>query len=184
MNIKHWTVMLGACVLGSGANTEAFAGHSAQIDGDASAAMVQFYQQNPIHEELANKAVGILVFPHVVKGGAGAGGEYGEGVLMIEGHPVRHYIVECGSAGFTVGDAQHSAVIMFMTEQALLKFVSSKGWTVGGQTGIAVVSTGARGEYDSGTLRKPVLGFVFGENGLIGDISFAGSKISKLSGKS
>jgi lipid-binding SYLF domain-containing protein len=180
MRFNHVIASLTVCVLAVCASTIAFAGRNAEIDGDAAAALGQFYQQDPAHQKLAEKAVGMLVFPHVVKGGAG--GEYGEGVLMIEGRPVRHYAVEGGSVG--LGAAEHSEVIMFMTEQALIKFVTSKGWTVGTQAGIAVVYKGAGGQYDSDTLRKPVLGFVFGENGLIGDISFAGLKISKLNSKS
>jgi lipid-binding SYLF domain-containing protein len=184
MNIKTWLVSLSVCALSLFASAAAFAGRSTAIDADASAALALFYQQNAIHQELAEKAVGMLVFPRVVKGGVGVAGEYGEGVLMIEGRPVRHYLVQGGSAGLTAGAAEHSEVIMFMTTQALVKFVSSKGWIVGAQTGIAVVSKGAGGEYDSVTLRKPVLGFEFGENGLIGDISFAGLKITMLDSRS
>ena len=184
MIIKHRLVSLSVCVLSLFASAGAFAGRSAAIDGDASTALALFYQQNAIHQQLADKAVGMLVFPRVVKGGVGVDGEYGEGVLMIEGRPVRHYIVQGGSVDLTAGAAEHSEVIMFMTTQALVKFVSSKGWIVGAQTGIAVVSKGAGGEYDSATLSKPVLGFVFGENGSIGDISFAGLKITMLDSKS
>ncbi len=183
MIIKHWLMSLSVCALSLFASAGAFAGRSAKIDGDALAALALFYQQNAIHRELADKAVGLLVFPHVVKGGAGAAGDYGAGVLMIEGRPVRHYLVQGGSMGLTSA-AEHSEVIMFMTTQALMKFVSSKGWIVGAQTGIAVVSKGAGGEYDSETLKKPVLGFVFGENGSIGDISFSGFKITMLDSKS
>lgn len=184
MNIKNFIVSLSVGVLALCAGTMAFAGRNSNIDGDATAALAQFYQQNPLHQALADRAVGMLVFPRVAKGGAGVSGEYGEGVLMIEGRPVRHYAIEGGSMGLALGAAEHSEVIMFMSEQALIKFITSKGWTVGPQSGIAVVSRSAGGTYDSVTLRKPVLGFVFGENGLIGDVSFAGLKISKLNGKS
>jgi lipid-binding SYLF domain-containing protein len=184
MIIKSWLVSLSVCVLGLCASSGAIAGRSAAIDGDASTALALFYRQNAIHQELADKAVGMLVFPRVVKGGVGVAGEYGEGVLMIEGRPVRHYLVQGGSMGLTAGAAEHSEVIMFMTTPALVKFVSSKGWIVGAQTGIAVVSKGASGEYDSATLSKPVLGFVFCESGLIGDISFAGLKITMLDSRS
>jgi lipid-binding SYLF domain-containing protein len=184
MIINNGLVSLSVCVLGLFASTSAFAGRSAEIDRDASAALALFYQQDAIHQELADKAVGMLVFPRVVKGGAGISGEYGEGVLMIEGRPVRHYLVQGGSAGLTAGAAAHSEVIMFMNTQALVKFVLSKGWIVGAQTGIAVVSKGAGGGYDSESFRKPVIGFVFCENGLIGDISFAGLRITMLDSKS
>jgi lipid-binding SYLF domain-containing protein len=184
MIIKKGLMSLIVCVFSLFASTVAFAGRSAAIDEDANAALALFYQQNAMYQELADKAVGMLVFPRVVKRRVGVAGEYGEGVLMIEGRPVRHYLVQGRSAGLTAGAAQHSEVIMFMTTQALVKFVSSKGWIVGAQSGIAVVSKGAAGAYDSETLRKPVLGFVFCENGLIADISFAGLEITMLDNKS
>jgi hypothetical protein len=36
-------------------------------------------------------------------------------------------------------------------------------------------------DYDSHALKKPILGFIFGEKGLIADLSLEGSKISKIS---
>jgi lipid-binding SYLF domain-containing protein len=184
VNIRNLIVSLNAGVLALCAGTLAYAGKGSELDGDATTVLAQFYQQDPIHQTLGDKAVGMLVFPHVVKGGAGAAGEYGEGVLMIEGRPVRRYVVEGGSPGLLGGASEHSEVIMFMTDWALMKFVTSKGWTVGRQSGIAVVSKGAGGTYDSDTLRKPVLGFVFGQEATSGDISFSGLKISRLNGKS
>ena len=38
----------------------------------------------------------------------------------------------------------------------------------------------AGGAYDSQTLQKPILGFVFGEKGLIADLSLEGSKINSI----
>ena len=184
MNIRNLIVSLSAGVLALCAITLAFAGKSSELDGDATAVLAQFYQQDPIHQTLGDKAVGMLVFPHVVKGAPGVAGEYGEGVLMIEGRPVRRYIIEGGSPALVAGASEHSEVIMFMTDWALMKFVTSKGWKVSRQSGIAVVSKGAGGAYDLDTLRKPVLGFVFGQEGAPADVSFAGLKISRLNGKS
>jgi lipid-binding SYLF domain-containing protein len=42
------------------------------------------------------------------------------------------------------------------------------------------MSMGAGGQYDTKTLQQPILGFVFGEKGLIGDLSLEGSKITKI----
>jgi hypothetical protein len=42
------------------------------------------------------------------------------------------------------------------------------------------VSKGAGGQYDSTTMGKPILGFVFSEKGLIGDLSLEGTKITKI----
>ncbi len=82
--------------------------------------------------------------------------------------------------GATLGVARHSEIIMFMTQESLNKFTESKGWSVGADAGVTVMKASANGEYDSMTQQKPILGFVFAEKGLIGDLSLEGSKITKL----
>jgi lipid-binding SYLF domain-containing protein len=69
---------------------------------------------------------------------------------------------------------------MFMTQDSLDKFTSSGDWSIGADAGITVISGGASGSYDTQTQQKPILGFVFAEHGLIGDLSLEGSKISKI----
>jgi lipid-binding SYLF domain-containing protein len=82
--------------------------------------------------------------------------------------------------GLTLGLAKHKEVILFMTQEALDKFTTGHGWSIGADTGVAVLSKGAGGDYDTQTLQRPILGFVFGEKGLIGDVSLDGSKVTKL----
>jgi lipid-binding SYLF domain-containing protein len=120
------------------------------------------------------------VFPLVTKGGAGVAAEYGEGVLQINGKTVGYYSVGAGSVGLTLGVAQHSEIIMFMTKESLDKFQATKGWSIGADAGITVVSAGANGDYDSKIEQKPILAFQFGDKGLIGDLSIEGEKITKL----
>jgi len=67
-----------------------------------------------------------------------------------------------------------------MTHEALRKFEASKGYKFGADADVAVVSNGAAGAYDTETLKKPILGFIFGEKGLIGDVSVSGSKIKRI----
>jgi lipid-binding SYLF domain-containing protein len=78
-----------------------------------------------------------------------------------------------------VGVEKRSEVIVFTTQDSLNQFTSSKGWSVGADTGVAMIHGGG-GNYDTDTLKKPVVGFVFGEKGLIGDLSLEGSKIDKI----
>ena len=122
----------------------------------------------------------MLVFPRVTKGGVGIGGEFGEGVLQVNGKTVGYYSVGAATVGLTLGLANHSEIIMFMTQESLDKFISQAGWSIGADAGITVVSGGANGSYDTETAKKPILGFVFAEKGLIGDLSLEGSKISKI----
>lgn len=158
----------------------ASADSKAEIDTGVAAALKQFYAQNDAHRELGAKAAGVLVFPRVTKGGAGIAGTYGEGALVVHGRTVAYYKLTAASLGATLGVAQRREVVLFMTEGARDRFVLSHGWTIGADAGVAVVSMGAGGQYDTETLRKSILTFVFGEKGLIGDVSLEGTKISKI----
>lgn len=157
-----------------------FADSKTEIDVSVSKALKQFYALNPKNKDLAAKAAGMLIFPRITKAGAGIAGEYGEGVLQVKTKTVDYFSIGGASIGLTLGIADRSEIIMFMTQASLDKFTSSRGWAIGADTGIAVVSAGAGGTYDTKTLQKPILGFVFGEKGLIGDLSLEGSKITKL----
>jgi lipid-binding SYLF domain-containing protein len=80
----------------------------------------------------------------------------------------------------TLGLSKHSEIIMFMTQDALDKFTASDGWSIGADAGITVISGGANGSIDTQTAQKPILGFIFADKGLIGDLSLEGSKITKI----
>ena len=71
-------------------------------------------------------------------------------------------------------------MILFNTAEARDKFVNSNGWSIGADASVAVAKKGAGGSYDTQTLSKPVVAFVFGEKGLMGDASLAGGKINKI----
>ena len=152
----------------------------AEIDERVHVAMHQFYHLNPRHKELVARAKGVLVFPRITKGGIGIGGQFGEGALRIDGKNVAYYSVTSASVGLTLGLAKHKEIILFMNQEALDKFTNSHGWSIGADTGVAVLSDGGGGNYDTQTLQKPILAFVFGENGLLGDASVEGSKIDHL----
>jgi lipid-binding SYLF domain-containing protein len=151
-----------------------------QIDESVQNTLTQFDQLNPTNQDLIKRAKGMLVFPNVTKGGVGVAGEFGEGALRVNGQNVGYYSLSSASVGLTLGVAKHNEIIMFMTQEALDKFTSTKGWSVGADTGVAVLSKGAGGDYDTKTLQRPILGFVFGEKGLIGDASLDGSKITQI----
>jgi len=172
--------LAGIAFIALAAASTAFADSKAEIDTSVRESIHQFNKLNPTHAELAKKAAGILVFPRVTKGGVGIAGEYGEGALRVNGQTVGYYSVSSASIGLTLGVAKHSEVIMFMTQESLDKFVASKGWSIGADTGVALISKGAGNDYDSQTLKKAILGFVYGEKGLIADLSLEGSKVNKI----
>ncbi len=166
--------------LSLGAATTSLADTKEKIDTNVTATLAGFHALNDANASLGKKAAGTLVFPNVTKAGVGVAGEYGEGVLQVDGKTVGYYSIGAGSVGLTVGMARHSEVIMFMTQDSLKKFTGSKGWSIGADAGITVMKASANGAYDSKTQQKPILGFVFAEKGLIGDLSLEGSKITQL----
>jgi len=180
MKWKNPLATIGLMMLTLFAASTAFADSKAEIDASVSKALQHFYALNNTNETIANKAAGMLIFPRITKAGAGIAGEYGEGVLQINGETTDYYNIGSASIGLTLGIASRSEIIMFMTQESLDKFKNSAGWKIGVDAGIAVVSKGAGGQYDTKTLQQPIIGFVFGEKGLIGDLSLEGSKISKM----
>ncbi|MFI4866950.1 MAG: YSC84-related protein [Steroidobacterales bacterium] len=180
MNMKHGLAGTGLAILALGTSAAVLAANEMQIDHRVSKTLQHFDTINPANLSLSQKAAGMLVFPRVTKGGIGIGGEHGEGALLVGGKTMGYYSVGAASVGLTLGLAKHSEIIMFMTQEALDKFTSSDGWSIGADAGITVVSGGASASYDTQTQQKPILGFVFGEKGLIGDLSLQGSKISKI----
>lgn len=181
MKTKNVLITTGLAALGLATAAAALAVTSrSEIDGRVATAVGQFEALNPSNKALGEKSAGMLVFPRVTKGGLGVAAEHGQGVLQIHGKTVGYYSVGAASVGLTAGVGQHSEIIMFMTKDSLRDFRATKGWSIGADAGITVVSSGASGEYDSKIEQKPILGFIYGEKGLLADLSFEGEKISKI----
>jgi lipid-binding SYLF domain-containing protein len=178
MKIRSLTAVAAPALLGIFASGATFANIKAKIGRSADQALRRFYFLNPANRALVGKAAGVLIHRHVTKGGAAGG--YGEGVMQVQGYTVDYYSIAAASVGLTLGVASHLEIILFMTQGSLDKFTQSEGWSAGGDTAITVVSQGAGAKYDSATLAKPILGFIFSENGSIGDVSLEGTKITKI----
>jgi lipid-binding SYLF domain-containing protein len=116
----------------------------------------------------------------VIKAGLGIGGEYGEGALRVHGRSVGYYNTISASIGLQIGAQSRVELILFMTDEALERFQRSDGWEVGVDGSVALVSIGVAGEIDTNTVSEPVIGFIFGEQGLMANLSLEGAKISKL----
>ena len=131
-------------------------------------------------EEFLKSAKGVLVFPNIIKAGFIVGGAYGEGALRIAGKTVDYYNTVAASWGFLAGAQSVRTIIVFMQEDALKKFRESKGWEAGVDGSVTLVNIGASGTIDTTTIRDPIVGFVFGNKGLMGDLSLTGSKYTKI----
>jgi lipid-binding SYLF domain-containing protein len=157
-----------------------FAATKADINEDVATTLADFHALNPANAGLSKQAAGMLVFPHITKGGVGVAGEFGEGVLQVHGKTVGYYSVAGASVGLTLGAAKRSEIIMFMTQDALETFTHRDGWSIGADAGVTVVNKNAGADYDTLVHKTPIIAFAYGEKGLIGDLSVQGSKITKI----
>jgi len=123
---------------------------------------------------------GYLVFPSVVKGGFFLGGEYGEGVLRINGKSAAYYSIASGSLGFQFGAQKASYLIAFASQRALDNFRRSNGWEAGVDGTITVVDWGATKDVASLSFEKPIYAIVFNAKGVMAGISLKGIKFTKI----
>ncbi|MBI4290908.1 MAG: hypothetical protein HY661_05440 [Betaproteobacteria bacterium] len=173
------SLILGA-MLGLLQPSLADAASKEEIDAKVEEAIDIFYKQTSAGKRLAQKAAGMLVFPEVVKAGIGIGGEYGEGALNVNGKNVGYYSTASASIGFQLGAQIKSQIVLFMNPKVLDQFRKSDGWKVGVDGSVALATLGAGGEISSDTIKEPIIGFIFSNRGLMYNLTFEGSKVTRL----
>ncbi len=171
-----WLMVLG--VVG-----QATAESREELDAAVRETVEAFYKHSPGGKDLAGRAAGMLVFPKVFKGGIGIGGEYGEGALLVGGRTAGYYNIAAGSVGLQLGVQRKSQVILFMHRPALQRFQRSKGWKAGVDGSVALATLGAGEQIDTETARKPIIGFIFSNKGLMYNLTFEGAKITRIDKK-
>jgi len=167
------------CLLALASADPASAKSNKQIDAETDQALAQLYAQSSAAKTLGEQAVGILVFPEITKGGFIVGGEHGEGALRVAGKTEGYYESKSASIGLQLGISSRSLAIMFMTEAALAKFKASDKWEAGVDADVTVVESGATGSIDTTTSQHQVIGFNFGEKGLMAGVSIEGTKVEE-----
>ena len=176
------TLMLTALAAFFLAAPMAHAASASEIDHEVDATLKAFQKIEGAKAYLGI-AKGALVFPKVYKAGIGVGGEYGEGALRVEGKSVAYYSTAAASIGFQLGAQAKSIVILFTNESALDKFRASEGWKVGVDGSVALVDLGVGKAVDTNNIKDPIVGFIFGQKGLMYNLTLEGSKFTKLDKK-
>ena len=168
-----------ACLLAAAAGI-ASAASKEEIDAEVREALQNFSKHTSAGAELAKKASGVLVFPNVIKAGIGIGGEFGEGALLVKDKTVAYYNIAAASIGFQLGAQARSQIVLFMNDKVLGEFRSSQGWKAGVDGSVALVTLGAGGSIDTETAKQPIIGFIFSNKGLMYNLTFEGSKITRI----
>lgn len=156
----------------------------ADIDNQVSLAIEDMYRRLPYTRDLAGRAFGMLVMPGVIKGGFIVGGAYGEGALRLPdtgyAASANYYSFSAGSAGFQIGGQKTQHALFFMTEPALTRFQGSQGWEVGGDAEVTLLDGGVKADVNSTLAQQPVIGVIFGQQGLLAGVSLEGAKYSRI----
>ena len=158
----------------------AFSATAKEIDVSVDTTLERFNKEIPVADSFIKKAKGVLIFPQVIKAGFGIGGEYGEGALRIGGKTVEYYSTMAASIGFQLGAQTKSIILVFTKEDALKAFRNSDGWKAGVDGSVALISLGMGDSLDTTTVKDPIVAFVFGQKGLMYNLTIEGSKFNKL----
>ena len=153
---------------------------AAQINRDVDDALARLYKTTPSARRLAKHAIGILVFPNVVKAGFIGGAEYGKGAMRQNGRTTGYYNIVAGSYGLQAGVQTFDYAMFFMHESALESLNSSEGLEVGVGPSIVVMDEGMAKSVTNSTLLEDVYAFVFGQRGLMAGLGLQGSKITRI----
>jgi lipid-binding SYLF domain-containing protein len=177
---REWTRVIPLIFAAVFFNGTSYAADAREIDISVDVALEQFRKEVNGAGEFLSSAKGYLVFPKVVKAGLGIGGEYGEGALRVQGKTAAYYSTASASVGLQLGVQRKSVIIVFLTTDALSKFRKSEGWEVGVDGSVALIKVGAGGSIDTTNVKDPIVAFVFGQKGLMYNLTLEGSKFTKL----
>ena len=151
-----------------------------EIDAAIETSLNRFTTEIQGGDTYLEAARGILVIPRMWKAGVLLGFEFGEGALIVDGIKIQYYKALTTSVGLQIGVGSKDLILLFFDDTAMDNFLYSSGWEVGVDGAVALFSMGAAGAVDSITFKDPIVGFVFGQKGLLAGVSMEGTKFTKI----
>jgi lipid-binding SYLF domain-containing protein len=175
-------ISLALGVLMTGQALAAFtAADVAEVNAEAKTALATFNDDVTGAKVLIENAKGLLICPKITKGGFIIGVESGKCVMEVGGEAVDYYSNKAAKVGLLAGLQQYSMILVFNDQAALDKFrEGDRKWEVGADLSVTVAKIGATGKLDTTKMQAAVVALVFGEKGLMGDLSLEGSNFKKL----
>ena len=151
-----------------------------EIDREAMQSLANLFANTPDAKVLADKAVAVLVFPRIVKGGFIIGGQFGDGALRKNGKSVAYYRSLAASYGFQAGIQAFGYVLFFMDDESVQYLNNSDGWELGVGPSLVVLDSGFGKNLSTTTLQKGVYAFIFDQTGLMAGMGIQGTKITRI----
>lgn len=158
----------------------ALADTARELRSSAQRALNRLYASTPAAKALGEHAVGVLVFPEILKGGFLVGVQYGEGVLFRNGAVAGYFRTSSGSFGLQAGAQRFGYALFFMTEGDLAYLDRSDGWELGVGPSITIVDQGLARSLSTTTLQKGMYAFFFEQRGLMAGVSLQGTKVTRI----
>ncbi|MCU0796195.1 MAG: YSC84-related protein [Akkermansiaceae bacterium] len=156
-------------------------GSASQIASDSRMALNRLYRVNPKARALGNRAMGVLVFPEITKGGFMVGGMGGDGALIRPDGSIRDFYQTGGlSYGFQAGVQRYGYALFLMDEEAFQNINRANGWELGSAPSLVVVDQGRAASLSTTTVQKGTYAFFFNQRGLMGGLGLQGSKITRI----
>jgi lipid-binding SYLF domain-containing protein len=179
VSVKLFFVACMALILGS-LPVSSYAATAGEIDASVNASLDRFVKEVKGAQEFLNAAQGVLIIPKVIQGGLVVGAEYGEGALRIGGKTVAYYNIASASFGAQIGGESKDIILVFMSKPVLKKFRNSKNWKAGVDAKVTLINVGVDESINTMKIKQPVVGFVFGQKGLMAGATIEGSKFTKM----
>jgi len=138
--------------------------------------------ENGIPDELMEKAKGIAVIPHMVKGAFGLGGRYGKGLVserMADGHWSAPAFVEIGggSFGLQLGVESTDLILVFTNNSGLDSLLKGKV-KLGADAAVAAGPVGRKAEVGTDVLLKSPIFAYSRSKGLFAGIALDGTVVT------
>jgi len=179
LKVKIFFVACMALIIGS-LPVSSYAATAGEIDASVNASLNRFVNEVKGAKEFLNAAQGVLIIPKVIQGGLVVGAEYGEGALRISGKTVGYYNIASASFGAQIGGEQKDIIVVFMDKTVLNKFRNSQNWRAGVDAKVTLINVGVDESISTLKIKQPVVGFVFGQKGLMAGATIEGSKFTKM----
>lgn len=160
--------------------TPAPAASASELAKDGQAALSKLYAKNPKAKEIGAKAVGILVFPSIVKAGIGVSGQYGEGVLFRGGKPVAYYSTAGAAIGLQLGAQAYGYAMFFLSEETLAYLDKSQGFEVGVGPSVVLADDAFAKSTTTSTVKDNIYAFIFDNKGAMASVGLQGTKITRI----
>ena len=177
--IKIFLVVCVIAIIGI-FSVSSYAATANEINASVNASLDRFVKEVKGAQEFLNAAKGVLIIPKVMQGGLVVGAEYGEGALRVGGKTVGYYNITAGSFGAQIGAQEKDIIIVFMSPAVLKKFRTSENWRAGVDAKVTVINVGVDDSLSTLKRNQPVVGFVFGQKGLMAGATIEGSKFTKM----